>query len=95
MRLRCGRTSARGSAGKPAGGGASGPSSAAAAPSPWPALPAARDAANRSAPSASKTPAWSATVTGASLSAAIPAAMGVMRAPCPIRTTGPSILLLS
>ena len=57
--------------------------------------PAARDAANRSAPSASKTPAWSATVTGASLRAAIPAATGAMRAPCPIRTTGPSILLLS
>ena len=91
MRLRAGRTSASGSAGK-TGDPAAADWARVAAPG---AAARAPPAAKRSAPSASNTPACSATSTGASLSAATPAAIGAMRAPCPTRTTGPSILLLS
>ena len=85
MRLRMGRTSSRGSAGK-----RTEPGTVWTASGPPPSC-----AAKRSAPSASNRPACSATSTGASLSATRPAATGVMSAPCPMSTTGPSILLLS
>ena len=81
MRLRTGRTSASGSAGNAPGVPAS---PVTAGPPPSPAAPApSLEAAKRSAPSASNTPACAATSTGASLSAAMPAAMGPIEGPVP------------
>ena len=91
MRLRTGRTSASGSAGK------TGRRAAAVAGRPGGGRrrPRAggREAQRARAPR-TRRPA-SATSTGASLSAATPAAIGAMSAPWPTSTTGPSILLLS